>query len=398
MAGERKEIAESDAICHGWRVTVKGNLDLFSSTGARCMRAALMREVGQSFALENVILRPAEAEEVRIKMVACSICQSDLSFLQGQWSCDLPALLGHEAAGIVIEAGPQAGGFKPGDRVIASLIRSCGACPACLGGLAVNCSAPPEMTSPVITTVQGETVWQGMNMGAFAEEILVHHHQVMAVPDALPLNRACLLSCGVITGWGSVRHVAGLAKGAKTAVIGIGGIGLNILQAARMAGASAQLGLDISAAKQSAAHDFGASHFADPRDADAVQAALRDMRAEAGLDAVFVSVGLAAAIEQAIGLVKPGGMVIIAGMPASDDPVQLDAASLAAASKIIKGSKMGAAILQQDIPQLVSFWQDDKLDLDALVSHHFPFDEINQAISTATQGGARRVVIEFGEA
>ncbi len=201
------------------------------------IRAAVAHEFGQPLTIETVNLRPPAAGEVEVTLEACAICHSDISFMDGGWGGTLPAVYGHEAAGKITALGAGVKGYNVGDTVIVTLIRACGDCIPCASGKPVACATPTKMDGP-ITTADGGPVEQAMACGAFAEKVVVDPSQLAHIPADMPMEAACLLSCGVITGVGAVVNTAGLRPGQTAVVIGAGGVGLNAIQGARIAGAA----------------------------------------------------------------------------------------------------------------------------------------------------------------
>jgi len=347
------------------------------------VRAAVCREFGKPLVVEDVEPPAPGPAEIRVRLAACAICRSDIHYMEGAWGGPLPAVYGHEAAGVVAETGRDAAGLEPGDRVVVTLIRSCGACPGC-SRAPVLCQAPPP--TRMLKGRAGE-VWPAMNTGAFAEEVVVDASQVAKVREGMPFETAALLACGVITGFGAVANVARVEPGASVAVIGAGAVGVNSIQAARIAGAERIVAVDVSAAKAEAARAFGAT--------DAVATdALDGVRA----DYVFVTVGAKPAIEQGLRMVRRGGTIVIVGMPASGVKAEFDPLWLADGSRRILGTKMGSSRIHEDIPRLVELYDEGRLKLDELVSGRYPLERINEAIVAMEGGEALRNVIVFPHA
>ena len=256
-------------------------------------RAAVCREFGAPLTIENVELAEPGPGEIRVKIKACAICHSDIFYWEGAWGGDLPAVYGHEAAGIVEAVGPGVTRVKAGDPVVATLIRSCGFCPSCSGGVPVFCEEVFDLDreSP-LKDRDGATIVHGMRIGAFAEHVVVHHSQVAPIPADMKLDVASLIACGVLTGFGAVVNTADVGTGASVVVIGCGGVGLNSVQGARVAGAAPIIAVDVAEGKLEAARAFGATHAinAKPEDVAARVAEITDGRKA---DFVFVTVGVA---------------------------------------------------------------------------------------------------------
>lgn len=359
------------------------------------IRAAVCRAFGAPLVIEDVTLAPPGPNEIRVEVKACAICHSDISAAAGDWGGTLPVVLGHEAAGIVAETGERVEGIRPGDRVVVTLIRSCGHCPACNERAHVYCAAPPALDAATpISGKSGETVLQGLYTGAFAEQVVVHESQVCVIDDDIPLASASLLACGVLTGLGAVVNTAQMPAGADAVVIGAGGVGLNTIQGAAIAGARTAVAIDIASDKLEAARRFGATHALDGRDpelAEKVQA----LTGGRGASHVFVTVGAGPAFDQAMTLLRKGGACVLVGMPADGVTGTIPIADFAAAGYRIIGSKMGSGRPKTDIPLLIDYYRQGRLKLDELVTGRYPLDEINEAIASVRRGEALRNVIVF---
>jgi S-(hydroxymethyl)glutathione dehydrogenase / alcohol dehydrogenase len=365
-------------------------------SGGNGMKAAVCREFGAPLAVERVRLDPPQAGEVTVRVAACAICHSDITYIQGGWGGALPAVYGHEAAGVVEAVGPGGvGGIARGDHVVVTLIRSCGACRYCAQGQPVLCEATFRLDAEgPIHGADGQAIHQAMRTGAFAERVTVHASQVVAIPKDVPLECASLLACGVITGLGAVLNTARVPAGADVVVVGTGGVGLNSVQAAALSGARTVVALDLSDSKLAAARRFGATHALNPAREDAT-AAVHQLTHGRGADFVFVTVGAKRAIEQAFPTLARGGAVVIVGMPPDGTEVAFDPVALAARGQRVLGSKMGSARVPVDIPYLVDLYSQGRLKLDELVSGRYPLEEINAAIAGVTRGEALRNVVVF---
>ena len=361
------------------------------------MKAAVCREFGKPLVIEDIHIDPPEHGEIMVKLSACAICHSDILYMEGAWGGaeKLPAIFGHEAAGVVEAVGPGVAGLAPGDHVIVSLIRSCGHCYFCAQGDQHLC----ETTFPLdrksrLRATDGEAVFQGLRTGAFAEYTVVDQSQAVPIPKALPMDSASLLACGVITGLGAVVNTARLPSGSSAVVIGAGGVGLNSIQGAVLSGANPVIAIDLVAAKLEAAREFGATHAIDPAAADAIEA-VKSLTGGRGADYVFVTVGSVKAIEQGLEMLRRAGALVIVGMPPSGMTAAIEAVEFADNGQRILGSKMGSSRLAVDVPKLVSLYERGRLKLDQLISARYPLDEINQAIAEANRGEVLRNVIIF---
>jgi S-(hydroxymethyl)glutathione dehydrogenase/alcohol dehydrogenase len=358
------------------------------------MRAAVCRGFRHPLVIEEVSLREPSGSEVLVDVAACAICHSDIHYIDGDWGGRLPAVFGHEAAGVVRKVGPHVTGIQPGDHVAVTLLRSCGRCHYCAQGATHLCEAtfPLDRASPILSAA-GEPIAQGLRTGAFAEAVLVEQSQVARLPADMAFDAASLLSCGVLTGLGAVVNTAKVPFGASVVVIGTGGVGLNCVQGAAMSGAQPVIAIDIAAEKLAAARQFGATHAVEAG-ADA-GTAVRGLTGGRGADFVFVSVGSAGAVKQGLSLLALGGSLVIVGMPPSGAMTDYEPTELAYRSQRILGSRMGSARLAVDLPRLVEAYGQGRLKLDELISARFPLDRINEAIDTARAGKALRNVVVF---
>lgn len=354
------------------------------------VKAAVCHAHGADLVIEEVSLGAPGPEDVEVALGAVAICHSDLTYMDGGWGGALPAVFGHEAAGTVTTAG-TASGYAPGERVLVTLLRACGACAPCGSGHPAICEAGPG-DSP-ISGAAGTPVAQGMACGAFAERVVVHRSQLARLPEKIGLDVACLLACGVITGIGAVVNSARLRVGEDVVVIGAGGVGLNVIQGAHIAGARRIVAIDMMPDKLETAREFGATDgvlATDPAPWDAVRRAIGR-----GADAVFVAVGAIPAYEAAPRYLATGGRVVMVGLPHSGAEASYLPVDLASSAQGMTGSKMGDVVLARDIPWMVDLYAQGRLELDRLISGRWRLDDINAAIADTRTGHARRNVIVF---
>lgn len=357
------------------------------------IKAAVCHEFGKPLHVEDIDLRAPENDEIEVTLGAVAICHSDISFANGDWGGLLPAVYGHEAAGRVSAVGDNVRGMDIGDHVVVTLIRACGHCSNCSGGAPTICETPVDGVEGPIKTTEGAPLMQAMACGAFAEKVVVAQSQVVKIPESIPFASASLLACGVITGVGAVVNAAALRPGQDVVVIGAGGVGLNAIQGARIAGARRIVAVDMSEEKLEIAKEFGATDgvlaTGDTPWRDAKKAIGR------GADAVFVTVGVSVVYDQAPRYLGYGGKVVMVGMPKSGESSTYEPVMMAAVSQGMVGSKMGDVVIQRDIPWMVDMYQQDRLKLDELVSGRWRLDQINEAIEDTKSGSAKRNVIEF---
>ena len=358
------------------------------------MKAAVCRQFRAPLTIEEVDLGAPQAGELRVQVKACGICQSDVHSIEGAWGGTLPAIFGHEVAGIVDAVGAGVDGLQPGQHVVVSLIRSCRRCYFCTIGEPVFCEGTFHLDreSP-ITAGDGTPILQGMHTGGFAESVLVDASQAVPIPDDVPFDAASLLACAVITGFGAVVNTAKVEPGSSVMVVGTGGVGLNAVQAAALAGARPIVAVDLSNHKLAAAQAFGATHTINPSEDD-LGAAIATLTGGRRADTVIVTAGSTTAVEQSITLTRRGGTVVLVGMPPSG-VATIDPGQIAHDGQRILGSKVGASRPQVDVPRLLSLYRDGRLRLDELVSHRFPVSEINAAIASSGRTDVVRNVIVF---
>lgn len=355
------------------------------------IKAAVCREFGAPLTIETVTLAAPNMGEVEVTLKACAICHSDISFIDGGWGGALPAVYGHEAAGHISAVGDGVRGVAIGDPVVVTLIRACGTCPSCAGGKPVACES--DMVSGPLTSASGEALVQAMNTGGFAERVVVDQSQVVKLSDGIAMEAASLLACGVITGVGAVVNAAGLRAGQDVVVIGAGGVGLNAIQGARIAGARRIIAVDMSEEKLAIAREFGATDGVLATDEKPWRAAKRAMGR--GADAVFVTVGAIPAYDTAPQYLANGGKVIMVGMPHSGAMSTYEPVMLAATGQGMVGSKMGDVVIARDIPWMVDLYEQGRLKLDELISGRWSLEQINEAIADTKTGSAKRNVIVF---
>lgn len=358
------------------------------------IKAAVCHAFGTPLVIEDILLAPPAMGEVEVTLDAVAICHSDISFADGAWGGHLPAVYGHEAAGTISAVGDGVQGFAPGDAVVVTLIRSCGSCPSCAGGQPTICETPYDTVNGPLRTRDGGALEQAMACGAFAEKVVVDQRQIVKIPTDMPRDAAALVSCGVITGVGAVVNAAQLRAGQDVVVIGAGGVGLNAIQGARIAGARRIVAVDMSPEKLDIAREFGATHgvlATEDKPWKAAQAAL-DGR---GADAVLITVGAIPAYEQAPRYLARGGRAVMIGMPHSGAKAAYEPVVLAAVGQGLIGSKMGDVVIQRDIPWMIDLYQQGRLKLDELISGRWKLEQINEAIADTRTGSAKRNVIVF---
>ena len=359
------------------------------------MKAAVCRQFGEPLQIEDVEIAPPGPDEIQVKLAACAICHSDITFIEGGWGGDLPAVYGHEASGTVESLGEGVETLAVGDHVVVTLIRSCGHCHYCQQGAQVACetSFPLDERSP-LRSAEGTAITHGLRTGAFAEQIVVHKSQAVSINKDIPFDCASLLACGVLTGFGAVANTANISAGSNVAVIGTGGVGLNTVQGAAICGATTIIAVDVSDDKLDAAKIFGATHTIKISD-QKITRQVRELTDGRGADYVFVTVGAKSAIDSAYSLMSPTGAVVLVGMPENGVKSEFYPLNVASQSQRILGSKMGSGRVGVDIPYLASLYEQGRLKLDELITGRYQLDQINEAIASVKNGEALRNVIVF---
>ncbi len=361
------------------------------------MKAAVCHEFGAPLVVEEVQIGEAGQGAVKVKIAACAICHSDIIYAAGAWGGDLPAVYGHEAAGVVEAVGPGVSHVKEGDHVVVTLIRACGECHYCAQGKHVVCEGSvPIDADPPLAGVNGSELHQGLRTGAFAEHVVVDGSQVCVIPKDVPLTSASLLACGVMTGLGAVWNTAQVPSGSNVVVIGTGGVGLNAVQGAALCGSRTVIAMDLAQDKLEAAIQFGATHVVNAGANDAPDQ-VRALTEGRGADYVFVTVGARAAVEQSFKLLAPAGTAVLVGMPGAGVLAEFEPDEIANHAQRIIGSKMGSSKVRVDIPMLVELYKQGRLKLDELVTGRYPLEDINEAIDSVKRGDALRNVIVFDE-
>lgn len=361
------------------------------------MKAAVLNAHEGLFDIEDVSIDAPKGREVLVDVKATGLCHSDLHFAEANYGTPLPAVLGHELAGVVIAVGPDVREIRVGDHVVGSLVQYCGHCVSCLSGRTFQCEHPDEtMRAPedgqrLTRTSDGQPVYTGWGTAAFAERTLVHENQLVKVPDEVPFAQASILGCGVITGAGAAINTAGMKPGDTAVVIGVGGVGLNVIAGAKLAGADRIIAVDAQPQKAALAKKFGATDFIDASHGNPV-AAVKALLPR-GVDHAFEVVGLPATTEQAIQMLRPGGGAYLIGVPRPDQTFPLAGLDVIVRQIGVKGVFMGSSNIKRDIPMYADLYLQGRLNLDDLVSREVNISEINEAYEELKHGAIARSVI-----
>ena len=359
------------------------------------MKAAVLREVDRPLEVEDVQIDKPGPREVLVRTRATGVCHSDLHYVEGKYSITMPAVLGHEAAGTVEAVGEQVSYVKPGDTVILCLSVFCGHCEMCLSGRPVLCSRVDVIRTPdeQPRLSQGDTTLTQMALlGSFAEQMLVHEHSVVKVREDVPFEQLALIGCRVTTGLGATLNTAKVEPGSTVAVIGCGGVGLNCIQGAVLAGALRIIAVDEVETKLTLAQEFGATDVVDAS-GGAVAEKIMNLT-DGGVDYSFEAIGKKETAEQAFAILRPGGTATIVGMIPQGTKIELEGSSFLRERRI-QGSRMGSNRFRTDIPRYIEFYRQGRLKLDQLVSQRMKLEQVNEAFEDIKQGHVARSVITF---
>ncbi|HVN90472.1 MAG TPA: Zn-dependent alcohol dehydrogenase [Candidatus Binataceae bacterium] len=360
------------------------------------MKAAILREINQPLTIEEVDIDKPQAHEVLVRTVASGVCHSDLHVVHGSLPARPPAILGHEPAGIIEAVGDAVTSVKPGDHVIACTSIYCGSCTQCRLGRPHLCTnradcQRPRDSQPRLAQ-KGIRVTQFADLGSFAEQMLLHERAVLKIADDIPLDRAALLGCAVTTGVGAALNTAQVAPGSSVAVFGCGGVGISIIQGARIAGARQIIAVDIRDNKLETAKHFGATHTINGNAGDTVRAIKK--LSDGGVDFSFDAIGNAKVIEQCIYCLSPRGLATLVGAIPPGQKIEFDPNHLFI-EKRLQGSYMGSNRFHLDMPKYLDLYRQGRLNLDDMISRRAPLSDINDAFRAMEAGEVTRTVLTF---
>jgi S-(hydroxymethyl)glutathione dehydrogenase/alcohol dehydrogenase len=359
------------------------------------VKAAVLENVPGELVIDDVQVGTVGPHEVLVQTTAAGLCHSDLHFMEGTYPCPVPAVLGHESAGVVEAVGSQVSYVQPGDHVISCISGFCGACRYCLSGrpnLCDRAGLTPDAAGPPRLRRGDQAIFQFADLASFAEQLLVHENMLVKIRPEMPLDTAALIGCGVTTGVGAVLNTAKVRPGEVVAVIGCGGIGLNAIQAAAIVGAGHIIAIDRLAPKRDLALAFGATDVVDASAGDPVGAVLE--LTGGGVDHAFEAIGLAATAQQAFNMLLKGGTATVIGMIPFGERVEIDGFQLLL-EKRLQGSNMGSNRFRIDMPQYIEWYLAGKLKLDELVSAVMPLEKINDGFAALKSGEVARQLVTF---
>jgi S-(hydroxymethyl)glutathione dehydrogenase/alcohol dehydrogenase len=360
------------------------------------MRAAVLREIPGKLEIDDVEIDMPGPHEVLVRTAAAGLCHSDLHFIEGKYPWMTPAVLGHESAGVVEAVGERVSYVQPGDHVITCLSVYCGDCEHCLTGRLSLCERKAQTQRPADGTPRlqqnGAPIWQFFDLSSFAEQMLVHEHALAKIDKEMPLDRAALIGCGVTTGLGAVFNTAKVEPGTTVAVIGAGGIGLNCIQGAAIAGARRVVAVDMVDEKLRLAEQFGATDVVNAADGDAI-AQVKEISG-GGVHYSFEAIGLKATAQDAFAMLRRGGTATVIGMIPLGQTVEIPGFELLM-EKRLQGSNMGSNRFRVDMPRYIDLYLQGRLKLDELVSQRIALEDVNEGFEAMKSGSVARSVIVF---
>ena len=359
------------------------------------MRAAVLYEPHSPLVIEEIELDEPAHGDVLIELKASGVCHSDWHVVKGDWpSFDMPIVLGHEGAGVVTAVGPGVSQVEVGDHVITSFKTPCGLCDLCLQGRSNLCEHSPLVGDRMRLRSSGQPVGQFVNVSTFSTHTVVPEIATVPIDRDIPFEQASLVGCGVATGIGAVINTARVSAGSSVAVFGCGGVGLNVIQGAQLAGASTIIAVDINDFKLELATTFGATHQVNASNTDPV-AAIQELTGGAGTHYAFEAIGLIAEpMVQSIHCTRRGGTTVWLGAAPADTPVTIDAQDLKQ-EKVVMGCYYGSSRPRIDFPRILDLYRGGRLKLDELITKRLPFEEINGAFEALSKGEVARSVLVF---
>ncbi|MEU0247611.1 Zn-dependent alcohol dehydrogenase [Streptomyces sp. NPDC006235] len=358
------------------------------------VRAAVLPAVGSPLEITGIDLPDPGPGQVRVRLAAAGVCHSDLSLSNGTMRVPVPAVLGHEGAGAVVAVGEGVGHVAPGEGVVLNWAPSCGKCHACsLGEVWLCADALSGAADVYARTTEGTDLHPGLNVAAFAEETVVSASCVLPAPDGVPLTDAALLGCAVLTGYGAVHHSARVRQGETVAVFGVGGVGLAALQAARIAGASKIIAVDVSPAKEELARTAGATDYLVASDTTARE--IRGLTGRQGVDVAVECAGRAVTIRTAWDSTRRGGRTTVVGIGGKDQQVTFNALEIFHWGRTLSGCVYGNSDPARDLPVLADHVRAGRLDLTALVTERISLDGIPAAFENMLAGKGGRALVVF---
>jgi S-(hydroxymethyl)glutathione dehydrogenase / alcohol dehydrogenase len=358
------------------------------------MKAAVCYEYGKPLVIEEIDMDPPQKGEVKVRIAATAVCHSDIHFIKGEFpGMQLPIVPGHESSGYVVEVGEGVTSVKPGDAVCIMLLAPCGECYYCVTGRPHLCTTRYPLDSERrMHNKRGQDIGMVMKGAGNSEYAIVVENQLVKIPSDMPMDSACLLSCGFTTGFGAVVNRAQVKPYSSAVVIGAGGVGISSIQGALFAGANPIIAVDILDSKLKTARDFGATHTINSRSQD-VKEKVWQLTSGRGADYVFMTVGSADALKQSIDLIGQRGTVVAVGVVG--EPIALNPGEFVIFEKALIGTKGGSINPRVELPELISLYKSGRIKLDEMITGRYPLDRVNEAIASVVKGEALRNVIVF---
>ena len=354
------------------------------------VKAAVLRAPGAAVEITELELEAPRADEVEVRIAAAGVCHSDLHVVRGEWDVPMPVVLGHEGSGVVSRVGEAVTDLEVGDHVILSWVPQCGHCRYCVSHRPWLCEVVANVVAPGGVLLDGTSRWSDgfhhyLGVSSFAERVVVPRSGAVKIRRDVPLDVVAIVGCAVATGLGAVRNTAGVPPDATVGVIGCGGVGLSVVQGARLAGASRIVACDLNPAKLEVAVRVGATET------------VGDAAELSDLDYVFDAIGQIETTEAAIAALAQGGAAVIVGLPPTGRTARFDPLALAEANQRILGSNYGSIDPQADIPWIIDLYKAEMLDLDSLISGRRPLEEAAAALDDLAAGRTLRTLLTMGD-
>ena len=365
------------------------------------MKAAILVETNKPLEIHNIELESLKEGEVLIKMIAAGVCHSDHHAMVGHFPTRTPIILGHEGAGIIEEVGPNVKSLKKGDHVVSVWRYSCGTCEPCMSGRPATCGEGARMRADGTLSdgttrfkLKNEKIHHFLGVSTFSSYSIASEKSVMKIRKDMPLEKAALVSCGVITGFGAVKNAAKVQPGESVAVFGTGGVGLNAIQGASIMGAEPVIAVDLLQNKLEYAKKFGATHTINSSDENAEERIL-EITNGLGVHYAFEMIGVPEVMSTAFNSLRTGGTVVVSGLAQFESKVSIPSVPLVLQEKKLMGSLYGSTNPRLEVPRLIDLYLAEKLNLDDLLTRSYPIEQINDAYDALIKGEVARSIIKY---
>ncbi len=364
-------------------------------------KAAVLYTPNEPIVIEEIDVASPRRGEALIRVLSAGVCHSEVHVIRGRRPAPLPAVLGHEGAGIVEDVGPDVTAVKPGDHVVLLWRTPCGRCHFCATGRPALCeesakagSAGTMPDGTIRFSKDGQPIYHFIGPSCFSQYTVIHENALVPIPNDFPMPVAAIMGCGVITGVGAVVNSAKVPPGSTVAVFGVGGVGLSAVMGANLVNASQIIAVDLNPRKLDWAMALGASHTVNASECDSVKAIL-ELTDGRGVDFAFEAIGQTAVVEQAFDATARGGMTVMIGSPRPEAQIRVPARIMFGQERVLRGSYYGSTRPYEDIPWLVRLYRSGRLPLDKLISRHYPLDEYNEAVRALEAGEVARSVLDI---